>query len=101
MMGRREGGQGQFLYAFDLDKVVRPNHGSLIASMRVLQQNPPESGHHSGHSVTSALCPPGSTSWTPAPSRHPAMCADALGQGHLSKVPRVQGDGHQLLAAIK
>jgi transposase len=26
MMGRREGGQVQFLYAFDLDKVVPPNH---------------------------------------------------------------------------
>ena len=26
MMGRRENGQGQFLYAFDLDKVVPPDH---------------------------------------------------------------------------
>src|SRR4029434_4444998 len=26
MMGRREGGQVQFLYAFDLDKVVPPDH---------------------------------------------------------------------------
>jgi hypothetical protein len=26
MMGRREGGQGQFFYAFDLDKVVLPDH---------------------------------------------------------------------------
>ncbi len=26
MMGRREGGQGQFFYAFDLDKVVPPDH---------------------------------------------------------------------------
>ena len=26
MMGRREGGQGQFSYAFDLDKVVPPDH---------------------------------------------------------------------------
>jgi hypothetical protein len=26
MMGRREGGQGQFLYSFDLDKVVPPDH---------------------------------------------------------------------------
>src|SRR5262245_4754884 len=26
MMGRREGGQGQFRYAFDLDKVVPPDH---------------------------------------------------------------------------
>jgi transposase len=25
MMGRREGGQGQFFYAFDLDKVVPPD----------------------------------------------------------------------------
>jgi hypothetical protein len=26
MMGRREIGQGQFFYAFDLDKVVPPDH---------------------------------------------------------------------------
>jgi transposase len=26
MMGRREGGQGQFFYSFDLDKVVPPDH---------------------------------------------------------------------------
>jgi transposase len=26
MMGRREGGQGQFFYSFNLDKVVPPNH---------------------------------------------------------------------------
>lgn len=26
MMGRREGGQGQFFYTFDLDKVVPPDH---------------------------------------------------------------------------
>ena len=26
MMGRREEGQGQFLYSFDLDKVVPPDH---------------------------------------------------------------------------
>ena len=26
MMGRRENGQGQFFYAFDLDKVVPPDH---------------------------------------------------------------------------
>src|SRR3979490_122642 len=26
MMGRREGGQVQFLYAFNLDKVVPPDH---------------------------------------------------------------------------
>ena len=26
MMGRREQGQGQFFYAFDLDKVVPPDH---------------------------------------------------------------------------
>jgi hypothetical protein len=26
MMGRREGGQGQFSYSFDLDKVVPPDH---------------------------------------------------------------------------
>jgi hypothetical protein len=26
MMGRGEGGQGQFFYAFDLDKVVPPDH---------------------------------------------------------------------------
>src|ERR1700737_1934322 len=26
MMGRREEGQGQFFYAFDLDKVVPPDH---------------------------------------------------------------------------
>ena len=26
MMGRREDGQGQFFYAFDLDKVVPPDH---------------------------------------------------------------------------
>ena len=26
MMGRREGGQGQFFYAFDLDTVVPPDH---------------------------------------------------------------------------
>ena len=26
MMGRRERGQGQFFYAFDLDKVVPPDH---------------------------------------------------------------------------
>ena len=26
MTGRREGGQGQFFYAFDLDKVVPPDH---------------------------------------------------------------------------
>ena len=26
MMGRREGGQGQFFYSFDLDKVVPPEH---------------------------------------------------------------------------
>ena len=26
MMGRREGGQEQFFYAFDLDKVVPPDH---------------------------------------------------------------------------
>jgi hypothetical protein len=26
MMGRREGGQGQFFYAFDLDKVVPADH---------------------------------------------------------------------------
>src|SRR5262245_64414277 len=26
MMGRREGGQGQFFYAFDLGKVVPPDH---------------------------------------------------------------------------
>jgi hypothetical protein len=26
MMGRQEGGQGQFFYAFDLDKVVPPDH---------------------------------------------------------------------------
>jgi len=25
-MGRREGGQGQFFYSFDLDKVVPPDH---------------------------------------------------------------------------
>jgi hypothetical protein len=26
MMGRREGGQGQFFYAFDLDQVVPADH---------------------------------------------------------------------------
>ena len=26
MWGRREGGQGQFFYSFDLDKVVPPDH---------------------------------------------------------------------------
>src|SRR3974390_824670 len=26
MMGRRKGGQGQFFYSFDLDKVVPPDH---------------------------------------------------------------------------
>jgi transposase len=26
MIGRREGGQGQFFYSFDLDKVVPPDH---------------------------------------------------------------------------
>jgi hypothetical protein len=26
MMGQREDGQGQSFYAFDLDKVVPPNH---------------------------------------------------------------------------
>ena len=26
MMGRREGGQGQFFYSFDLDKVPPPDH---------------------------------------------------------------------------
>jgi hypothetical protein len=26
MMGQRGGGQGQFFYAFDLDKVVAPDH---------------------------------------------------------------------------
>src|SRR5947209_15865025 len=26
MMGQRQGGQGQFFYAFDLDKVVPPDH---------------------------------------------------------------------------
>ena len=26
MMGRREEGQGQFFYSFDLDKVVPPDH---------------------------------------------------------------------------
>jgi transposase len=26
MMGRREGGQGQFFYSFDLDKGVPPDH---------------------------------------------------------------------------
>jgi hypothetical protein len=26
MMGRREGGQGQFFYAFDLDKVMPAGH---------------------------------------------------------------------------
>jgi len=26
MMGRREAGQGQFFYSFDLDKVVPPDH---------------------------------------------------------------------------
>jgi hypothetical protein len=26
MMGQREGGQGQFFYVFDLDKVVPPDH---------------------------------------------------------------------------
>ena len=26
MMGRRERGQGQFFYVFDLDKVVPPDH---------------------------------------------------------------------------
>jgi len=26
MMGRRSGGQGQFFYAFDLDKVVPADH---------------------------------------------------------------------------
>src|SRR6266498_880712 len=26
MMGRREDGQGQFFYAFDLDKIVPPDH---------------------------------------------------------------------------
>ena len=26
MMGRQEGGQGQFFYAFDLDEVVPPDH---------------------------------------------------------------------------
>ena len=25
-MGRRQGGQGQFFYSFDLDKVVPPDH---------------------------------------------------------------------------
>jgi hypothetical protein len=25
-MGRQEGGQGQFFYSFDLDKVVPPDH---------------------------------------------------------------------------
>jgi len=26
MMGRREDGQGQFFYSFDLDKVIPPDH---------------------------------------------------------------------------
>ena len=26
MMGRRDQGQGQFFYAFDLDKIVPPDH---------------------------------------------------------------------------
>jgi hypothetical protein len=26
MMGRRENGQGQFFYSFDLDEVVPPDH---------------------------------------------------------------------------
>jgi hypothetical protein len=31
MMGRREGGQEQFFYAFDLDEVVPPDH--LVRSL--------------------------------------------------------------------
>jgi len=44
MMGRRERGQGQFFYAFDLDKVVPADHlvrqidGVPCANQRELQQ---------------------------------------------------------------
>jgi transposase len=34
MMGRREGGQGQFFYSFDLDRVVPPDH--LVRQIDVL-----------------------------------------------------------------
>ena len=34
MMGRREGGQGQFFYSFDLDKVVPPDH--LVRQVEVI-----------------------------------------------------------------
>jgi hypothetical protein len=39
MMGRREGGQGQFFYSFD--------RTPLGKHIRVLQQIPPKSGHPS------------------------------------------------------
>jgi hypothetical protein len=42
MMGRREGGQGQFFYSFNLDKVVRPGWSVVkhSLSMRAMRGEP-------------------------------------------------------------
>ena len=37
MMGRRESGQGQFFYAFDLNKVVPPDHLVRLAYPGVVE----------------------------------------------------------------
>ena len=37
MMGRRESGQGQFFYAFDLNKVVPPDHLVRLVSPGVVE----------------------------------------------------------------
>jgi hypothetical protein len=37
MMGRREGGQGQFFYSFDLDKVVPPDSPGAVYNQMVVK----------------------------------------------------------------
>jgi hypothetical protein len=44
MMGRREDGQGQFFYSFDLDEVVPPDHLVRqidgLLDLRILRRSP-------------------------------------------------------------
>src|SRR6202030_1395795 len=58
MMGRQEGGQGQFFYAFDLDKVVPPDHlVRQIESVIDLRWGPEELAPYYSHTGRPSIDP--------------------------------------------
>jgi len=60
MLGRQESGQGQFLYSFDLDRVVPPDHlvwqvGGLLDLSWVHDELAPFSSHTARPSIDPVL----------------------------------------------